>query len=148
MRTQYCIKSALRALILGTLAFAAQVHAATVQDAMGHQYNAQIDGNHLFLLENGKKTPAPDGIYKIDGSVLQVRAGALVPPGAAQGFNPQPDPPGKVGSVKPGEMQALNPQPLPPGAAQGFNPQPDPPGKVGAAKSVDTRALNPQPLPP
>jgi hypothetical protein len=47
---------------------------------------------------------------------------AKVKPGEAQGFNPQPEPPGKAKLL------------LKPGEAQGFNPQPDPPGVVKSAK--------------
>ena len=50
-----------------------------------------------------------------------------LPPGAKVGFNPQPDPPGKISRTTALSRVALNPQPLPPGAKVGFNPQPDPP---------------------
>ncbi|HET9639074.1 MAG TPA: dihydrolipoamide acetyltransferase family protein [Allosphingosinicella sp.] len=52
--------------------------------------------------------------------------GAVVNPGEAKGFNPQPDPPRVKGVVSPGE-------------AQGFNPQPDPP-RFLASPAVRARA--------
>lgn len=48
---------------------------------------------------------------------------AVVKPGEAKGFNPQPEPPGKVKNrVKPGEAAGFNPQPEPPGDAGQFAP--------------------------
>lgn len=58
----------------------------------------------------------------------QVAAPTQVMPGQAQGFNPQPEPPGDKsarGKVKPGQAQGFNPQPEPPGDKKG-------PGSVGA----------------
>jgi 2-oxoisovalerate dehydrogenase E2 component (dihydrolipoyl transacylase) len=52
--------------------------------------------------------------------------GAVVNPGEAKGFNPQPDPPRVKGVVSPGE-------------AEGFNPQPDPP-RFLASPAVRARA--------
>jgi len=52
--------------------------------------------------------------------------GAVVNPGQAKGFNPQPDPPRVKGIVSPGE-------------AEGFNPQPDPP-RFLASPAVRARA--------
>ncbi|MET1110912.1 MAG: dihydrolipoamide acetyltransferase family protein [Allosphingosinicella sp.] len=52
--------------------------------------------------------------------------GAVVNPGEAKGFNPQPDPPRVKGRVSPGE-------------AEGFNPQPDPP-RFLASPAVRARA--------
>jgi len=46
-------------------------------------------------------------------------------PGEAQGFNPQPDPPGSV-------------RPSSPGETRGFNPQPDPPGKTNVSPPSDS----------
>ena len=60
-------------------------------------------------------------------------------------LNPQPLPPGVVGSLgrqrlSAGAAASLNPQPLPPGGEVSLNPQPLPPGSEVS--------LNPQPLPP
>jgi hypothetical protein len=109
-------------LVLG-VACVGHAFAAAVTDAGGRALSAEVTGDHLYLLSGAKKTPAPDGTYKIDGIPRLVKGG-LVQPGQAQGFNPQPEPPGK---------QAQNSmKPVAPGEAVGFNPQPEPPGKQGA----------------
>ncbi len=67
----------------------------------------------------GKGSPVTDGSDKM-GAQPHMSDGSIgnpdFNPGTALGFNPQPDPPGKVG-------HDLNP-----GSAFEFNPQPDPPG--------------------
>jgi hypothetical protein len=73
----------------------------------------------------------------LSGSVALAGLGLSM--GTAQAFNPQPDPPGKVAPVNPGEIHGFNPQPDPPGrpafnpgVIRGFNPQPEPPGVPAA----------------
>ena len=118
------------------LAAQAALNADLVENAQGRQFHAEVQGNKLYLLGNGKKSLAPDGSYKTEGGVLKVRGGVLL--------NPQPEPPGVSGSLK---------KPVNPGEARGFNPQPDPPGDAakGAGKpgnAGETHGFNPQPDPP
>jgi hypothetical protein len=123
MRSKFILLS----VAASCLSYAAISLAANVDYYMpnGELTKAEVRGNHFILIGlNGAGTPAPDGTYKsVDGLIVVVKQGIIVQggktnlrlnPGAAKGFNPQPDPPGK---------------PVSPGAAKGFNPQPDPPGK-------------------
>ena len=67
----------------------------------------------------------------------QMAAPAQVKPGQAQGFNPQPEPPGDKsarGKVKPGQAQGFNPQPEPPGDKNGLGGVGNPSAQIGAAK--------------
>jgi len=84
----------------------AALNAYMVQDAQGHQFKGQVDGNRLYLLEQGRKSLAPDGMYKLDGSARQVSNGMLVP--AVRNATPvgglRPNPTGKQADEAPKEM--------------------------------------------
>jgi hypothetical protein len=86
-------------------------------------------------------------------------------PTEGRALRPQPEPPGKAGTVKPlrpGTARGFNPQPEPPaargprkpvtpGETRGLRPQPEPPGRAATAKPLrpgTTKGFNPQPEPP
>ncbi|MDB5805536.1 MAG: hypothetical protein JWN73_2858 [Betaproteobacteria bacterium] len=90
------------ALALPVLAQAA-LNAYKVEDAQGRQFSGELVGNKLFLLDKGQKSPAPDGSYKIDGSVRQVRNGMLVPAVRGEGPGNSLRPGGKQSDESPKE---------------------------------------------
>ena len=75
----------------------------------------------LFVLSISGVALAQKGSagHGVSGEVSgKVAAPGYVKPGQAQGFNPQPEPPGDKSAhalVKPGQAQGFNPQPEPPG---------------------------------
>ena len=97
------------------------------------------------------------------------RVSVVGTPGEEEGFNPQPEPPGRESETSraptaPGEEVGFNPQPEPPGQPVlpspgapgeevGFNPQPEPPGHESETSLAPTApgeevGFNPQPEPP
>lgn len=77
----------------------------------------------LFAATNAMASSSEDTQSK-RGATLVKKA----KPGEAQGFNPQPEPPGDVAKLK--SSGQVNP-----GEAQGFIPQPEPPGNGLSSKS-------------
>lgn len=71
-------------------------------------------------------------------------------PTTGRALRPQPEPPGKVRRLRPGEMHKLNPQPEPPSSERALRPQPEPPGKKlrRPLRLGETRGMRPQPEPP
>jgi hypothetical protein len=84
----------------------AAIDAYNVQDAQGRQFKAEVDGNRLYLFDKGRKNLAPDGMYRMDGSVRQVSNGMLVPAVRPIGnsASQRPDPAGKQSDEAPKEM--------------------------------------------
>lgn len=54
------------------------------------------DDQLFFVGQRGVRSLCPDGEYRLkNGTRLPVRAAHIVPPWVKQGFNPQPEPPGR-----------------------------------------------------
>jgi hypothetical protein len=64
-------------------------------------------------------------------------------PGEAEALNPQPIPPGRTNEelnrMRPGEAESLNPQPIPPGRTN---------EELNRMRPGKAESLNPQPIPP
>ncbi|MDB5807860.1 MAG: hypothetical protein JWN73_5182 [Betaproteobacteria bacterium] len=130
MKFQWATRNSSHLVLAGTLALAgAGAHAALnaymVLDAAGHQFSGEVQDNHLYLLDKGKKSLAPDGTYKMDGSVRQVRNGMLLPAVQGQATTGYSLGDSSAHSNRPVQSSG---KPGNAGETHGFNPQPDPPG--------------------